>query len=296
MRVLVVGGEGMLGHKIFQVLSSRFEMYATFREVNSPAWCFPVYAGVDRTRLLEGVDALDFDALVRVVGQVKPHAVINCVGIIKQLKAAKDPIVSLRLNSLFPHQLADLCIAAGARLIQMSTDCVFSGSKGNYIETDRPDPDDLYGRTKLLGEVDRPGAITIRTSIFGRDFLKQDAFLEWFLSNRGGKVRGYVNHIYSGFPTQVMARLIGDILADYPDLSGLIQVASEPISKYDLLVKVREAMNVPITIEPFEAEPCNRSLDATLFRETTSYHLPSWDEMIAELANDSTPYDSWRGR
>ena len=125
---------------------------------------------------------------------------MNCVGIIKQLKEASDPVLTITLNSLLPHRLAALCTERGARLVHMSTDCVFSGRKGAYTEDDLPDPDDLYGRSKLLGEVDRPGCLTIRTSIFGRDFLKQDALLEWFLSNRGGHVRGYRNAIYSGFP------------------------------------------------------------------------------------------------
>ena len=169
--------------------------------------------------------------------QARPDAVVNCVGIIKQLKEASDPVLTITLNSLLPHRLAALCAEHGARLVHMSTDCVFSGRKGAaYTEDDLPDPEDLYGRSKLLGEVDRPGCLTIRTSIFGRDFLKQDALLEWFLSNRGGRVRGYRNAVYSGFPTQVLARIIGDLLADQPALDGLVQIASAPITKYALLV------------------------------------------------------------
>jgi dTDP-4-dehydrorhamnose reductase len=176
----------------------------------------------------------------------------------------------------------------------MSTDCVFSGRKGNYTEDDIPDAEDLYGRTKLLGEVNRPGCLTIRTSIFGRDFLKQSALLEWFLSNRGGQVRGYKNAIYSGFPTQVLARIMADIIEYYPELSGLYHIASQPISKYELLVKIRDAMNLDIAIEPYDDPPCNRSLSAARFVGATGYRIPEWDEMIAELATDPTPYDEWR--
>lgn len=294
MKVLILGGEGMLGHKAFQVLSQRFETYATFRDALGLWARYPMYTAANPGRLLGGVDAVDFHSVVRAVGQVKPDVVINCIGIIKQLKEASDPIISLTLNSLFPHHLTDLCAATGARMFHMSTDCVFSGRKGNYTEEDVPDAEDLYGRSKLLGEVARQGCLTIRTSIFGRDFLKQSALLEWFLSHRGGSVQGYKNAIYTGFPTQVLARIIGDIIADFPNLSGLYQLASQPISKYELLVKIRDAMKLNIQIKPYDDPPCDRSLSAMRFIEATGYSIPGWDEMIADLAADPTPYDEWR--
>jgi len=294
MRVLVLGGEGMLGHKAAAVLARRFQVYASFRDPHGP-WCdFPQYAGYPAERLLSGVDALDFTTVTGAVETVRPDAVINCIGIIKQLKEASDAVLTITLNSLFPHRLADLCVTTGARLVHMSTDCVFSGRKGAYTEDDVPDPEDLYGRSKLLGEVDRPSCLTIRTSIFGRDFLKQDALLEWFLSNRGGRVKGYKNAIYSGFPTQVLARIIGDLLADQPTLSGLVQVASAPISKYALLMMLKESMDLDIEIEPFDDPPCDRSLSAARFVRATGYRIPSWEEMVAEVAADPTPYDEWR--
>jgi len=199
MRTLVLGGEGMLGHKVFQTLSSRFDVRATFQEPNGPWRSFPMYEHA--AGLFGGVNVLDFDSVVRAVARVKPDVVINCIGIIKQLKEASDPIISLSLNSLFPHRLAELCSACGTRMFHMTTDCVFTGQKGNYTEDDVPDAEDLYGRSKLLGEVDRPGCLTIRTSIFGRDFLKSSALLEWFLSHRGGRVKGYSNALYTGCPT-----------------------------------------------------------------------------------------------
>jgi dTDP-4-dehydrorhamnose reductase len=295
MRVLVLGGEGMLGHKVFEVLSGRFDTLATFLSPNGPWREFPQYAGVPEARLLAGVDALRFDTVAAAFEQARPDAVVNCVGVIKQLKEASDPVLTITLNSLLPHRLAALCVEHGARLVHMSTDCVFSGRKGAaYSEDDLPDPDDLYGRSKLLGEVDRPGCLTIRTSIIGRDFLKQDALLEWFLSNRGRTVKGYRNAVYTGFPTQVLARIIGDLLADQPGLDGLVQIASAPISKYALLVLLKDAMALDIEIEPFDDEPCDRSLSAARFVAATGYHIPSWDEMAAELAADPTPYDEWR--
>ena len=296
MRVLILGGEGMLGHKVFQVLSQRFDAYATFRDVRGPWATFPMYVTVEPRRLLAGVDALDFSGVVRAMGQARPAVVINCIGIIKQLKEASDPVISLTLNSLFPHRLADLCAVAGARLFHMSTDCVFSGRQGNYCEDDVPDAEDLYGRTKLLGELNRPGCLTIRTSIFGRDFLKQNALLEWFLSQRGGRVKGYRNAIYTGFTTQALAQIMGDLITGHPQLCGLYQVASRPISKHDLLVKIRCAMKLDIEIEPYDDPPCDRSLNAARFVTATGYRIPDWDDLIAGLAADPTSYDEWRAQ
>jgi len=296
MRVLILGGEGMLGHKVFQVLSERFETFATFRNLNGLWKTYPIYENVDSLYTKGGVDVMNFDTVISAFAQLKPEVVINCIGIIKQIDQAKDPIISLNLNSLFPHRLAELCSATETRMIHMSTDCVFSGRRGNYTEEDIPDAEDLYGRTKLLGEVNREGCLTIRTSIFGRDFAKQSALLEWFLSNRGGTINGYKNAIYTGFSTQILARIMSDMIADYPDLSGIYQVSSEPISKYDLLSKINTAMNLDIKINPDEQFSCDRSLDSSKFREKTDYLIPDWDEMISGLAADLTPYDEWRNQ
>lgn len=294
MKVLVLGGEGMLGHKVFQVLSKRYVTAATFHKADGLWRTFPQYATSPKERLIPGVDARSFESVSEAVMRVEPDVVVNCIGIIKQLKEASDPILTITLNSLLPHRLATLCAESGARLIHVSTDCVFSGRRGRYTEDDVPDPLDLYGRSKLLGEVDKPGALTLRTSIFGRDFLKQDALLEWFLGRRGGKVQGYRNAIYSGFPTQTLARIISDLLSDQPKLSGLLHVASEPISKYDLLQAIKDAMDLDIEIEPFDDPPCDRSLDASRFARLTGYTIPSWPDMVAALAADTTPYDEWR--
>jgi len=294
MRVLVLGGDGMLGHKVFETLQARYETYATFRSA-AGAWTrYPTYAGVDPSRLITGVDALNFTSVVRAVGQAKPDVTINCIGIIKQLKQAHDAYLCIALNALFPHQLADLVTATDGRLLHISTDCVFTGRKGNYTETDVADAEDLYGRTKLLGEVDRPNCLTIRTSIIGRDWAKTDALLEWFLSQQGGTVRGYTRAIYTGFPTQTLARIMGDLIDQHPQLAGVYQLASAPISKYDLLVKLREALRLEINIEPQSEFFCDRSLNAARFVAATGYVIPTWDAMLAEIACDPTPYDEWK--
>lgn len=294
MRVLIMGGEGMLGHKVFEVMRERFEAFATFRQANGLWREYPMYKDVRPKQTVSGVDAVGFDTVIRSFAQVKPDVVINCIGIVKQVKEAKDPLKGIEINSLFPHRLAELCAAVGARMFHMSTDCVFSGKKGDYTEDDTPDPVDLYGRTKLLGEVDQENCLTIRTSIFGRDFLKSTALLEWFLSNRGGSIQGYTQAIYSGFPTKILAEIIQDLILDYPHLSGLYHIASDPISKYELLVKIREAMDLDIEIHPYEDFQCDRSLNSSKFERETGYVIPDWDRMIIELVEDKTPYNKWR--
>lgn len=292
MRVLILGAAGMLGHKVFQVLSPHHETWATFRGRNGLWNRFPIYAGCPRT--LSDVDAQDLASVIRAFAVARPQAVVNCIGIVKQLKEAKDPTQSLRVNALFPHELAELCRAAGARLVHISTDCVFAGTRGHYRESDLTDAEDLYGRTKALGEVTGEGCLTLRTSIIGRDFLRNTALVEWFLSQRGGRVRGYRNAIYSGFPTATLADIIANILEKHPGLAGLYHVASPPISKYALLMKLRDALSVNIEIEPFDNEKIDRSLDGTRFAAATGLVSPDWDQLVRVLADDPTPYDVWR--
>ena len=286
MKILILGGEGMLGHKVFQVFEMNFDTWATFQYPHGLWNNYPIYQKTDRKRLIPNVDAMNFSTVIHAFGLAKPGVVINCIGIVKQLEEAKNPIISIQLNSLFPHRLAELCAATGTRLIHMSTDCVFSGRQGNYRETDIPDPQDLYGWTKLIGETTQPHCLTLRTSIFGRDYAKKSALLEWFLSRQGMKIKGYKRAIYTGFPTQVLARIMVDIIKNYPNLSGLYHIASEPISKYELLTRIKDAMNMDIEIEPDDEFICDRSLNPARFLEATGYKIPSWKEMILDLKKD----------
>lgn len=292
MKVLILGGQGMLGHKIFQVFRPRFDTYVTFRSDKGPWTSFPLYGGKKRT--IGGIDAFQFSNIVDVFARVQPDVVINCIGIIKQIASAKDPIRSIEINALFPHKLFQLCLATQTKLIHISTDCVFSGQRGNYTEGDIPDPIDLYGRTKLLGELNQSGCLTLRTSVIGRDFVKRVGLLEWFLSNRGNTVKGYTQAIYSGFTTHALAQIIADLVEMYPDLFGLYHVASQPISKFELLVKIRDAMKLDIEIIPENDFFCDRSLDAARFLNDTRIAIPTWEEMISDLVIDSAMYDEWR--
>jgi dTDP-4-dehydrorhamnose reductase len=208
MRVLILGGAGMLGHKLWQSYRDRFDTWVTVRADYHDCARFNLF---DPRRTAGGVEAFDFDSVVRVLAGVQPQVVINCIGIIKQLPTAHDPIISLTVNSLFPHRLANLCQAGHARLIHISTDCVFNGRTGQYTEDDVSDAEDLYGRSKYLGEVRAPDCLTLRTSIIGRELQTSSGLVELFLSRRGQAVKGYRQAIYSGFTT-LPARIIANAI------------------------------------------------------------------------------------
>jgi len=281
----------MLGHQLCQCWRDRFELWATVRTSYRSLARYGIF---DPEHTIEGIDVADFDSVVRVMAQVRPDAVVNCIGIIKQLKAAKDPIVSLSINSLFPQRLANLCRASGTKMIHISTDCVFSGRKGMYVEGDVSDAEDLYGRTKYLGEVGLPGCLTLRTSIIGRELNSDSGLIEWFLHSRGQTARGFTKAIYTGFTTPAFASIIANILENHPALEGLYHVSSEPISKYDLLNLVNEAYHLGVRIEPDAEFACDRSLDSSRFRKAVGFVPPDWASMIREMHDDPTPYADWR--
>lgn len=285
MKILILGGSGMLGHQLWRHFHGRHETWVTLR---GPAECFLRRGLFTSEHVYEGVDAAHGARLTAIVRQLRPDAVLNCIGVIKQLKEAKSAIPSIMLNALLPHQVAAVCRETGTRLIQFSTDCVFSGRRGDYREDDVPDATDLYGRTKLLGEVtDSPHAVTLRTSIIGRELDSRHSLIDWFLSQRGRKIHGYRRAIYTGFTTLEMARIVERILLRHCELTGLWQVASAAISKYDLLRLVRDRFGLEVEIEPDESFACDRSLNGTRFSAATEYVAPSWDAMIEELAADS---------
>jgi dTDP-4-dehydrorhamnose reductase len=213
---------------------------------------------------------------------------VNCIGIVKQRSAGSQAIPSIEVNALFPHRLALLCRGHGTRLIHISTDCVFSGRRGNYNEGNLPDATDIYGRSKLLGEVTEGNALTLRTSMIGRELTRKASLLEWFLS-QAGQIKGYRRAIFSGFTTSELARIIERLIAQFPEAAGLYHVSSEPISKYDLLCLVRDRMRPGVHITPDDELQCDRSLDSTRFQTRFGYKPPKWETMIDELAQDRRP-------
>jgi dTDP-4-dehydrorhamnose reductase len=293
-RILVLGGSGMLGHKMFQQLRKRFpDTYCTIRGSLS----YPDLRPIDLFRsghVFEYQDVTDIRALENLVQECKPDVVINCVGVVKQRADAKKAIPSLLVNALLPHQLSELCERCNAWLIHFSTDCVFSGNKGNYSEDDVADAYDLYGRTKYLGEVSTRNALTLRTSIIGRELVQAHSLLEWFLSQNHKRVSGYTRALYSGVTTNHLATVVGDLIETYPRLCGLYQVTGQVISKFDLLCLIRDVYKLDIEILPDRDFFCDRSMKGKKFESATGYVSPGWPELISELANDKTTYEEWR--
>lgn len=291
-KIVILGGAGMLGHKLFQALRERFPgaIATTRRSVAQPP--------LDRVALLQGsdvvtgIDASDFESLRTQLREWRPDVTVNCVGVIKQRDSAKSAIPSITINSLLPHRLADAASEWGGRVIHFSTDCVFSGRKGRYTEDDPSDAEDLYGKSKFLGEVGTPNAVTLRTSIIGRELSEHRSLLDWFLSQNGKNVRGYRRAIYSGITTNEMADVVTRVI-EQPELSGMFQVASEPISKHELLTLIRDAYGLDITIEAVDGEVCDRSMRGDRFANVTGWLAPAWPEMVRQLAADKTPYRQW---
>jgi dTDP-4-dehydrorhamnose reductase len=280
-KVLVLGVTGMLGSAVFRVFSSdaAYETWGTMRSGAALGY-FP---RGNQAHLFSGVDVLDQDSLVSVLAKVCPDVVINCVGLIKQLADAKDPITALPINAILPHRLARLCSLAGARLIHVSTDCVFSGRKGSYLESDLSDAEDLYGKSKYIGELhDLPNAITLRTSIIGHELASSYALVDWFLSQQGS-VKGFTKAVFSGLPTVELARVMKDFVVPHPQLNGLYHVAAEPIAKLDLLQLVAAEYGKRIDICPDDALVIDRSLDGARFRDATGYVAPAWPELIRRM-------------
>ncbi len=278
----------MMGHMSCRVLGQRHDVWGTVRDEGLPD--DPLLSFLDPARRLVGVNTDDLAGLEAVIAQIAPDVVLNCVGIVKQLKAASDAILSISCNALMPHQLAALCAAAGARVVHLSTDCVFSGLRGGYTLDDNPDPVDLYGRSKLLGELADHEGLTIRTSIVGRQIAGATSFFEWILANRGGTVRGFERAIYSGLTTQALAEIIGAIVEDHPQLSGVWQVASEPINKYEIIVALNELLDLGMTIERESDFVLDRSLDGSAFQAETGIIVPSWPSMLEQFAGDQSSY------
>jgi dTDP-4-dehydrorhamnose reductase len=289
MRILVLGAGGMLGHKLLQHLRHEFEVAGSIRASKPDSTLAKALPGV---RLFGGVVADDLPSVERVLDAFRPQAVANCIGIIKQSAAAKDPILSITANALFPHQLARLCLTRNARLIHFSTDCVFSGAPGTHTEDDPPDPQDLYGRTKLLGEVAEPNCLTIRSSIVGHELRAGMGLVEWFMAQRGGRVRGFANALYTGLTTLTMSDLVACALNEWPGLDGVWQVASDPISKYELLGIINHVYGLGVSIELDETFRCDRRLDGSRFRARTNWTPPSWESMVEAMRIDHDTYEA----
>lgn len=280
MRILVIGGDGMLGHRLLADLLATHETRVTLRR---PVAEYAARGLFSDANAYGGIDVRDEAALRRAVGVFRPDAVVNAAGVIKQRGDSADAIGCIEVNALFPHRLARLCAEHEAYLVHYSTDCVFSGRSGRYSEKDFPDPVDLYGRSKLLGEPEAANCITLRTSMVGFELGRSTGLLEWFLSQKG-RVQGYRRAVFSGLTTIEHARIVKIILAQQQRKTGLYHVAADPISKFDFLCMVKRHLKLATDIASDDSVVIDRSLDASRFRQDFGYSPPTWDHMVGELA------------
>ncbi|PHM16480.1 MAG: NAD(P)-dependent oxidoreductase, partial [Sulfuricurvum sp. PD_MW2] len=246
-RILIFGVTGMLGHTLFKEMSKNtdFEVFGTTRHASGLEKYF---SKNELSRIRDNVDADNFDTIMRATASIQPDIIINCIGIIKQLPIAQDPLTAITVNAQLPHRMSLITRSANARMIHISTDCVFNGSKGNYTEEDPSDATDLYGRSKFLGEVEYPHCVTLRTSIIGHELKTDFSLIDWFLSQKG-TTKGFKKAIYSGFPTIEIVKIITDYVIPNQELNGLYQISSDPISKYNLLKIVKNVYKKEISIE-----------------------------------------------
>lgn len=269
MKIIVMGASGMLGHQLYLQLQKNHEVWGTVRDKK---W---------HPELLSGYDVHDLEKVEALIREKKPDFVINCVGIIKQLKASEDKIISLEINSLWPHKLANICERNNVRMIHFSTDCVFSGTKGNYFESDLADARDTYGLSKYMGEVDYAHTLTLRTSIIGHELNSNVSLVDWFMSQKN-QCKGFSKAIFSGFPTVVMANFIENyVLKNF--FSGIYHFSSAPINKYELLKLVAKEYDKNIEIMPSEDLVIDRSLNSDKLQTKTGFTPPSWTEMIKQM-------------
>lgn len=277
---MILGASGMLGNAVFRVFSEDpvHEVFGTVR-ADGARRHFEERAA---QRLLTGVDVEKHDALPQALTAVRPQVVVNCIGLVKQLADANNPLQAAALNALLPHRLAALCQVIGARLVHISTDCVFSGATGGYRENDFPDAADDYGRTKLMGEVDYPHSITLRTSIIGHELASNHGLIGWFLAQEGS-VKGFRKAIFSGLPTVELSRVIRDFVLPRPDLRGLYHVASQPIDKCALLQLVAHVYRKKLRIVPDDELVIDRSLNSDRFTAATGYVASPWPELIRRM-------------
>ena len=289
-KILIFGASGMLGHMLIRVLSTHHHVVGTTTsQYNSKSHLVRI---LSKDNLFNLIDVRNLLSVEKVIHETKPDVIINCVGLIKQKMEADRIVDAIYLNSLFPHQLASLCNQSNIRLIHFSTDCVFQGTPGVKRLSDTPNATDLYGLSKLLGELSTSPCLTLRTSIVGRQLIGSESLFEWAISKRGTTINGYKNAIYTGLTTNRLSQIIKKLIEEFPNLSGTHQVASLPISKFELISKLNDDLKLDLRIEPETEFHCDRSLDGTEFNELTNIDIPSWDDMLTELAADQSFYDN----
>jgi len=285
MKIMILGGSGLIGHKLWYHLKDRFkEVYTTLHREEAHYRRFGIFSSQN---VIYNVDITNFEHLQGILHATNPDVVINCIGITKRKKEIADIAYALQINSVFPHLLAQWARDSGKRLIHFSTDCVFNGVLGNYTEESPTNAEDIYGKTKALGEIRYEGTLTIRSSFIGRELEGKTELLEWFLAQRSRTIKGFHNALYSGVSTTFMARVVGDVIEKHPNLSGLYQLSSsQPISKFDLLQIAAKAFKLPVEIMPDWDFVNINTLNGSKLHAIMGYYPPNWEEMLDQLATE----------
>ena len=285
MKIIILGASGLIGHKLLHTFKN--SDHEIFGIIHGKKNDFLNIEFLQEDSILEEFNILDFIKLEGIFDAIKPDVVLNCVGITKRKEEVNNLEYTIEVNSLFPHKLANLAKRMNFRVIHFSTDCVFNGETGNYNEESNTTGEDIYGKTKALGEIKYPHTLTVRSSFIGRELTGQTELLEWLISQNGKTIKGFTKAMYSGVSTTFMSRVILDIMENYPKLSNLYQLATpEPISKYDLLCLARDSFSLDIEIVPDDTFEIQPTLNGKKLRKAMNLTIPSWEEMMNELASD----------
>lgn len=289
MRILVLGGSGELGHMMCKIFSQDFDVFTLLRKNNdlNSVNFFTNILPESKCIFIDDIkDIKNVDAILR---KIQPNIVINCIGVVKHRDFCKEGDLDTKIiNSILPHEILKLCTDRDIKLIHFSTDCVFSGNQGNYLESDIVDPIDFYGQSKLDGEINTPNSLTIRSSFIGPALFFKTGLFEWIKGKKGMSIHGFNKAIYSGFTTIAFSKILVQIVRDFPDLSGIYHISSDPISKFELINLINDKFKLNINVKLDESFLCDRSLNSDRFREETKISIPSWDEMIDELLQYNT--------
>ena len=285
MKILILGADGMIGHKIAHSLEDDFELILTSRKSISVD-----SLGITNGKLI--LHNLITDSLDTLLDDITPDVIINCVGITTRRGVEENISHTKFLNSGLPHKLNFWVSSNSKKLIHFSTDCVFSGSKGNYHDYDMLDAEDIYGTTKAAGEVDGPNTLTIRCSMIGRELYNFTELFEWLIKNKNKKIEGYSKVFYSGITTVRMGKILNQILKQKLNLSGVYNISSVPISKFDLLIKLSNAFSLNVDINENKNIKSNKILISKKFTEITGMYPSNWDDLISEFKVDCEKFKS----
>ena len=279
-RILILGSTGLLGSTILKYFSEHTKLK-----------CFGIVRKNSDKKKLEfikkiklfKVDYENKNHVSKVFAKVKPHLIINCIGVVKQI--VKDNKISeiIKVNSYLPHHLSELANKhKKVRFIHFSTDCVFSGLEGNYKENDFTDANDIYGKSKILGELSISNFLTLRTSIIGHELKTNYSLLDWFLAQKT-VVKGYKNAVFSGLTALEISKVLNKYVIPNKNLRGVYHLSGKSINKYDLLEIIKRVYKKDIKIMIDKKTKINRSLNSNLFQKVTGYKPKDWTKLIEEM-------------